>query len=173
MKGAYFARKPFKALSNIGLQIELTPWVGISWPVTPRHVAKVIPISRSSKVTSSFSGITFDRDQLKRWKHHRCVQADDMNRLICNMTFSDQVMTLTSGQIFNMTFQGQIIHHSTRLDKRNTMHAGKIKVVSLLSRKLWQKNVFRKKNGYFWSFSLWRPNRWNYIKSEEMIAKEL
>ena len=36
---------------------------------------------RSWKVTSSFSGITFDRDQLERWKHHRCVQADDADRL--------------------------------------------------------------------------------------------
>ena len=27
------------------------------------------------------------------------------------------------GQIFNLTFQGQIIVHSTRLDKRNTMLA--------------------------------------------------
>ena len=43
MKGASFARKPFKTLSNIGLQVELTSWlVGIMWPVTPRHVAKVI-----------------------------------------------------------------------------------------------------------------------------------
>ena len=59
---------------------------------------------RSWKDISSFSGITFDRDQLERWKHHRCVQVDDTDRLICNMTFSDQVMTLTWGQIFNMTF---------------------------------------------------------------------
>ena len=35
------------------------------------------------------------------------------------------IMTLTSGQIFNMTFQGQIIYHSTRLDKRKTMLAKK------------------------------------------------
>ena len=42
MKDASFARKPFKTLSNIGLQVELAAWVGILWPVTPRHVAKVI-----------------------------------------------------------------------------------------------------------------------------------
>ena len=58
---------------------------------------------RSWKVTSSFSGITFDRNQLERWKHHRCVQANDTDRLICNMIISDQVKTLTWGQIFNMT----------------------------------------------------------------------
>ena len=39
------------------------------------------------------------------------------------MTFSGQVRTLTWGQIFNMTFHLQIIYHSTRLDKRNTMLA--------------------------------------------------
>ena len=42
MKGASFEQKTFKTLSNIGLEVELTPWVGISWPVTPRYVAKVI-----------------------------------------------------------------------------------------------------------------------------------
>ena len=42
---------------------------------------------RSWKVTSSFSGITFDSDQLERRKYHRCVQADDTDRLICNITF--------------------------------------------------------------------------------------
>ena len=61
---------------------------------------------RSWKVTSSFSGVTLDIDQLERWKRHRCVQTDNTDRLICNMTFSDQVMTLTWGQIFNRTFQG-------------------------------------------------------------------
>ena len=35
---------------------------------------------RSWRVTSSFSALTFDRDQLERWKHHRCVQADDADR---------------------------------------------------------------------------------------------
>ena len=105
---------------------------------------------RSWKVTSSFSGITFDRDQLERWKHHRCVQADDADRLICNMTFSGQVMTLTWGQIFNVTFQGQLIYHSTRLDKRNTMLAKEMLCL------YWVKSYYRKtliaKNGYFWSF---------------------
>ena len=78
---------------------------------------------RSWKVTSSFSAITFDRHQLKQWKHLRCVPNDHTGRLICNMPFSEKVMTLTSGQIFKMTFKGQIIAHSTRLDKRNTMLA--------------------------------------------------
>ena len=121
MKGACFARKPFKTLSNIGLQVELD--------ILSRNIVTGDPSScrqghfRSWKVTSSFSGIPFDRDQLEGWKHHRCVQAKDTDRLICNITFSDQVMTLTWGQIFNVTFQGKIIYHSTRLDKRNTMLA--------------------------------------------------
>ena len=103
MKGASFEQKPFKTLSNIGLEVDLTPWVGILRPMTPRHVTKVI--SGHGRSPAVFSGITFDRDQLERWKHHRCVQADDADRLICNMIFSGQVMTLTWGQIFNMTFQ--------------------------------------------------------------------
>ena len=48
MKGTSFARKPFKTLSSIGLQVELTSWVGILWPVTPRHVFKVISGHESS-----------------------------------------------------------------------------------------------------------------------------
>ena len=37
----------------------------------------------------SFLAITYDRDQLDELKHRRCVQADDADRLIYNMTFSD------------------------------------------------------------------------------------
>ena len=87
---------------------------------------------------------------LERWKHVRCVQLDDTDRLICNMTLFGQVMTLTWGQIFKMTFQGQQIVHSTRLDERNTMLA-KVMSWRFWVKSYWRKNVFRK-NGYFWSF---------------------
>ena len=90
MKGVSFGQKPFKTLSNIVLQVELAPWVRILWPVTPRQVAKVI--------------LGHKRSPAERWKHHRCVQDDHTDRLICNMTFSDQVLTLTWGQIVEMTF---------------------------------------------------------------------
>ena len=65
-KGASFGRESFETLSIIGLQVDLTPWVGILRPVTPRHVAKVISGHESRKVTNSFSAITFDRDQLEQ-----------------------------------------------------------------------------------------------------------
>ena len=58
---------------------------------------------RSWKVISNFLPITFDRGRLERWKDHKCAQADDTNRLIYIMTFSDQVMTLSFGQVFKMT----------------------------------------------------------------------
>ena len=51
-----------------------------------------------------FSAIYFDGDQLEWWKHHKCVEADDTDRLICNMTFSDQVMSLILRQILKLTF---------------------------------------------------------------------
>ena len=147
MKGASFEQNPFKTLSNIRVKIELTPWAGILQPMTPRHVTSHF---RSWKVTSRFSGITFDRGQLERWKHHRCIQADHADQLICNMTFSDQVMTLTWGQIFNMIFQGQIIYYSTRLDKRNMMLAKEMLCL------YWVKSYYRKtiivKNGFCWSY---------------------
>ena len=53
---------------------------------------------RSGEVASSFSSITFDRDELERCKHHHHKLTE------CNITFSDQVITLTLGQIFNMIF---------------------------------------------------------------------
>ena len=93
MKSASFGRKPFETPSNIGLQIKLTPCIGILRPVTPSHVAKVI--SRHERSPGVFSAITFDRYKLEQWKHGRCVEADDTDRLICTMTFSDQVMTFT------------------------------------------------------------------------------
>ena len=60
----------------------------------------LVMLPRSFQVNQfqqQFSSITFDRDRLERLKHHRCVQTDDADRLMCNMTF-------TWGQIFNMTF---------------------------------------------------------------------
>ena len=42
MKGVSFGRKLSEILSNIGLQVDLTSWVGILRPVTPRRVAKII-----------------------------------------------------------------------------------------------------------------------------------
>ena len=100
------------------IQLDLTTWVGILRPVTTRHVAKVI--SGHERSPEVFSAITLDRDQLKRWKHHKCVHADDTDRLICKMTFSDQVN-------FQNDFLSQIslvkLAHSTRFDKKNTMLA--------------------------------------------------
>ena len=59
------------------------------------------------------------------------------------MTFSDQVMALTLGQILKMTFKGQIIVHLTHLDK--VQDAGKINVVLLLSQKVVNKTFFLQK----------------------------
>ena len=44
LKGASFDRRPFETLSNIGLQLELTPGIGKLRPVTPPHVAEVISV---------------------------------------------------------------------------------------------------------------------------------
>ena len=64
MKGVSFEQKPCKTLSNMGLEVELTPLVGILRPMTPRHVTKVI--AGHGRSPTVFSGITFDRDQLER-----------------------------------------------------------------------------------------------------------
>ena len=86
-----------------------------------------------------FFAITFDRGQLEQWRHHRCVYADDTDRLICNMTFSDQVMTLTLRSNFQHEVSRSIyIYHSTRLDKKNTM------LVKSISWLYWVRSYYRK-----------------------------
>ena len=75
-----------------------------------RNIATSDPSSRrqghfrSKKVTSSFSAIKFDGDQLEQWKHQRWVQDDHTHRLICIIIFSEQVMSFTWSQIFEMPF---------------------------------------------------------------------
>ena len=149
MKGASFEQKTFKTLSNIGIEVGLSLWAGILRPMTPRHVTKVI--SGHGRSPAVFSGITFDRDQLEQWKHHRCVQADNMDQLICNMTLLGQVMTLPWGYIFNITFQGQIIYHSTMLDKRSTMLAKEMVYLYWVN-SYYRKNHFYRKKRLFFSF---------------------
>ena len=103
MKGACFGRKPFETLKHrvTGRLDTLSRNIATSDPSSCRQGH-----FRSWKTTSSFSAITLDNDQPERWKNHRCVQADDIDRLICNnnMTFWDHAMTLARGQIFNMAF---------------------------------------------------------------------
>ena len=59
----------------------------------------------SRMVSSSFSRIIFERGMLERWKCLSCVWLNDADRLISNMTISGQIMTLTWGRIFKLTFK--------------------------------------------------------------------
>ena len=90
---------------------------------------------------------------LERWKHVRCVQLDNMDRLMCNIALFGQVMTLTWGQLFKMTFQCQQIGSSFDGSRREEHDAGKKNAVALLSQKLLpkKKKHFRE-NGYFLLF---------------------
>ena len=45
-----FWNKPIRNTLDIGLQVDLTPWVGILRPVTSRHVAKIISGHERSSV---------------------------------------------------------------------------------------------------------------------------
>ena len=40
---------------------------------------------------------------------------------VYNMTYLGHFVTLTSGQIFKLTFRGQVIYQKIRLDERNTL----------------------------------------------------
>ena len=118
----------FKTRLDIGLQVNLTYWIGKLRPVTSPYVPEVI--SGHERPGQQFSAKTFDRYVLKQCKQLRCVLVDDTDRLICNMTFSGQVMTLTFGQSYKMTFYCQIIVHSTRLNKRSTVVATRMPCLS-------------------------------------------
>ena len=72
------------------------------------------------------------------------------------MTFSDQVMALTWGQIFQMT--SSLNFSSCDESQEEKYDAGKINAVSLLSQKVLQKNL---KMAIFRDFALWRPNHWS------------
>ena len=84
-------------------------------------------------------------------------KADDTDWLMWNMTFYDQVMTLTLGQILRwllgakghltVIWLGKIIAHSTCLDKRNTMLSQWMSCLYWVKRNSWKK--FFVKTGIF------------------------
>ena len=75
----------------------------------------------SPKVTIHFWLITFDRSVIQPSKQHHCISPVNTDRMICNMTYLGQVMTLIWGQILFLNFLGHIKHHSTRPDELDTM----------------------------------------------------
>ena len=104
----------------------------------------------SPKVTIHFGLITFNRSVIQASKQHHCVSLVNTNRMICNVTYLSQVMTLNWGQISFLTFLGHGIHHSTRLEALNTM------VVKSLTKTLRVQSYDRKTNIFkirpFWPF---------------------
>ena len=133
----------------------LQQWITSIFDTLNMKMASVSPFSlRSSQVNNGiwlfFSRITFDRGMLEQWKHLSCVWLVETDRLICNLTLTGQVMTLTWGQIFKLIFQDQVIIHSTRLNERITM------LVKESSCKVWVKSNCKKtvseKNRLFWEF---------------------
>ena len=126
---------------------------------------------RSWKVTSSFSVINFDNDKIKPWKHLRCVEDDDTDRLICSMTLSDQVMTLTWGQIFKHDLWLYYSSFDASWQEKHDAGTTLMIVMYLLSQKLLPENFFFEKR-LFSVFALLRSNCWFWIKPEDMLAKE-
>ena len=84
-------------------------------------------------------------------KHHRCVQADDADRLICNMTL------FRSGHDLDLrwNFQHDLSRSSDNLFDASWQEehdAGKRKFVQGLSQKFLQKKNSFRKNRLFWQF---------------------
>ena len=66
---------------------------------------------------------------LKRWNHLNCVPDDHTDRLICYISFPDQVMTLTLTQVrFSPWFLRS--NHSFDASWRKKHNAGKMNIVS-------------------------------------------
>ena len=110
--------------------------------------------------------ITFDRSMIRASQQHHCISLVNTDRMLCNMTYLGQVMTLTWGQISYMTFLAHIIYHSTCLDELNIM------VVKSLTYLFGVQSYHRKTKSAILTFhDLWRPNRWPEVKSENTSRK--
>ena len=79
--------------------------------------------------------------ELQSANHRHRIRLVRTNWLICSMTFSSQVMTLTWGQILMLTFLGQRIYHSMA---RQAKDVGVLIIIilSLLSSKFLPENDF-------------------------------
>ena len=88
------------------------------------------PSERWSEVIPDHAGsqavlFTMTRYKLKieRRNWHHCVHLVETHRLMCSMTYLGHHVTVTLGQIFNLTFQGYLVYVSNRLDARNTIQS--------------------------------------------------
>ena len=100
MKSACFGLKPFETLKHqiTGKLDTQSRNITTSDPSTSCRHGQFW----SWKVTSSVSEITFDRDQLKRGKHHDVFRP--MIRIDWYAIWPFPIMSLTLGQIFKITF---------------------------------------------------------------------
>ena len=80
--------------------------------------------------------ITLNRIKLAGNKQHHRVRLVKALHMMCNMTLT---LTLTWGQIFKLTFRGQKIYHSNRLNERNNIFRLHFSVL-LMVKKLLAKN---------------------------------
>ena len=120
---------------------------------------------RSPQVTNGFSAITSDWKEIEHPGNVHCVCLVNVDRMICNMTNFGQVMTLTWGHMFNLTFRGHVIHHSMRLYELRTM------ACELFLYLCWIKSYYRKtirnENDHFFFGDLWWPSFWPDRKNDQ------
>ena len=74
----------------------------------------------STEVTNRFLLIAHDWKELQTWAWCHCACLVETHRLICNMTYLGQHVTLTWGQILTLSFQCRHVYVSTSLAERNT-----------------------------------------------------
>ena len=73
-------------------------------------------------------------------------------------------MTLTWGQMFNLTFRGHVIHHSMRLDELRTMACESFLYLCWI--KSYYRKTIRNENEHFFFGDLWWPSFWPVRKNE-------
>ena len=116
------------------------------------------------EVTNGFSSITFNWIEIETPFDVYRVCLVNADRMICNMTNFGQVMTLTWGQMFNLTFRGQVIHHSMRLDELRTMACESFLYLCWI--KSYYRKTIRNENEHFFFGDLWWPSFWPDRKND-------
>ena len=120
---------------------------------------------RSPQGTNGFSAITSDWKEIEPPDNIHCVCLVNVDRMICNMTNFSQVMTLTWGQMFNLTsFRGHVIHHSMRLDELRTMACESFLYLGWI--KSYYRKTIRNENEHFFFGYLWWPSFWPDRKND-------
>ena len=163
------------------MQLSLTDWIG------KLHLWPLLMSQRSSQVMKApqqFLSIAFDRDMLERWKHFRCVQVGDTDRLIviCNFRAGHDIDLRSNFEVDLF----RSIYSSFNASQREKDDSGKFKVILGWCQKLLMKKFPQNENRctyictyvqyptlfHFLTSEVWRSSFWTGVKIVVRCWKE-